>query len=197
MDQPAETTRSISFQENFEDLVAVSLLLSQKMYRKQKIRHALYAAYVLVFGLLVAGTWWRKGYHEPAGVVAGMALIYAGFIGYFLLRFNYFAKRKMHAHLAQFKNIGLAVPSTITLHEGYLETNSALASGRLTWDIIEAIRREGGYLIFQVGPLGHFVPDRAFETTQDADAFTEHALRLIEAARARTPDLRESPHWGD
>jgi len=100
--------------------------------------------------------------------------------------------RKMYE---QKKNIGLAVPSSISLYDGYLETSSTLERSQIAWDVIETISRRDGLVLITYGLASVFVPERIFEDESACAAFVELAQSLHAAAHAQPGDLT-TPRWG-
>lgn len=185
---------SVSFQPTLEDHIAVAILQMPGMVQ-QSLR-LLFSSLILI---LVTGyfayVWYRRGYTEPAVVVSLFAALFVVQIIVNLLR----RKQRIGQTLLKFyeenKNIELMVPTMVQLNTDYLKDDSVLSASYASWAVVEAVKHQEGYLLFKIGGRAMFVPDRAFGTLAEAQAFRDTAVRLYEASRSHDLNLREPPPW--
>ena len=93
------------------------------------------------------------------------------------------------------KNIGLAVPATVTLYDGYLESASTLERTQVAWDVVEEVVRRDGFVLITYGLAIIYLPERIFEGESACAAFVAEAQSLHAAAYAQPGDLTAT-RWG-
>lgn len=104
-------------------------------------------------------------------------------------------EQRLGVMFAKKKNIGLAVPITVALHERYVEIASTLEHTRIAWDVVEEIDHRDGFVLIGYGLSHIFLPERVFESPQACASFVEAARSLHAAALAQPGDPRTS-RWG-
>lgn len=103
--------------------------------------------------------------------------------------------RRVRMMFEKKKNIGLAVPATITLYDDYLESSSTLERTQIAWDVVEDIARHDGFVLISYSLSIIFLPERIFKDESACAAFVELAQSLHAAAHAQPGDLT-TPRWG-
>ncbi len=191
-DSPTQALLQVTYQDTLEDLVEVSLLAANidKPRWSTYLRSLIWVTLpVTYFGY----RWWSANY---TGVTEVLAVFYVAYVIVLILAYKNYARNVRRAILKQFgayKNVRLVPPTTVSLFAEYVETASALELQRYAWDIIEKIRREAGYLMLVNGPMTIYVPDRAFDSADQAMQFEQTARELCERARNRSCDLLKQP----
>jgi len=179
---------SISYQPTLDDHVAVSTLLGCASLNLWRILIARAILYVVIGGGLVL--LFDKISEPPFATIYTIAMTGA-FIwsGVNVFRLPGKIQNNFQRQLAAKKNIGFAVPTTVTLHSGYLEIASTLERTQIAWDVIEGIKRSDGFLLFAYGLANIFIPERAFANEEACVAFLKTAQALHQDVLSRPGDL--------
>lgn len=202
MDEPpndagavAPPIAAVTYQPTVDDLVEVAVLQIPVLSVRQilvSIGSMLFLALVMGF---VAVSWYRSGSGTPATFTVIFIFVFFTLSASNLI----FRKRRVRQAMQKFyagkKNISLLVPATARLYSDYVQTDSRLSAGNYAWEIVEDVSHQGGYLLMSLGGLAVYVPDRAFGSPEDAQAFHHHAFGLFNQSRAHQPDLAAGPPW--
>lgn len=197
MDQATDQAplETVTFQPTIDDQVAVTSLQAMGITRQQWVLIVFYLLVFVVISAYFLSRWWRMGYTEPVEVLT--LVVIATFVTIVLTyaRRKHAVRQAVQRHYDNSKNIGLLVPSTLSLHEDYVAERSTLSAGYHRWVVIEQVLHRGGYLMMKTGGLALYVPDRAFDSPEAAARFRATAERLFEASRTSDPDLRAAAPW--
>jgi len=112
-----------------------------------------------------------------------------------IFRIPSIVRARLEKVLATKKNIGMSVPTTISLFPGYVESASRLGRLQWAWDQVEEIVEVDGYIQIHAGISCLFVPRQAFLETADADLFLEAARAYHHDALSRPTHLTDQPPW--
>jgi len=185
-----------TYQPELRDIATVAVRASPHIAAAGKKN--LFAA--LIFVLVYVGLVWfslNEGDLMMAFFYSFLGACFGLFFGLRGWRMQQIVIKKTTAALAKRKNVSLAVPTTVRLFPGYIESASTLGCDRSHWAVIESIGWQSEYLLINAGLKTYFVPGHAFASPQDAEAFTNHALRLWQDSRDAPVDLTCPAPWSN
>lgn len=160
--------RTIEFQRTFDDLLAFSLFLRERLGVDQKQKWYGLAAALFFFGGAAA---WH--YHSSANPVV-LVVYAAGAVAYTLLwpRLNRACVRYYVKRSARTLYPGPPTTHQLTLGDRGVEERSSEGDTFVSWSGIPDIARTDRHIFVFTGPAtAHIVPLSAFPTCADAEAF--------------------------